>query len=65
MFANVGEAITREKQIKSWTRAKRVELIEAKNPAWQDLAAPWFPDFPTASKAKADPSARQEHRASG
>ena len=32
-------AIQREKQIKSWTRAKKVALIERDNPLWQDLGA--------------------------
>ena len=31
-------AIAREKQIKAWTRAKRVALIEAGNPQWRDLS---------------------------
>jgi putative endonuclease len=30
-------AITREKQIKKWNRAWKVELIEAANPYWNDL----------------------------
>jgi putative endonuclease len=30
-------AIAREKQIKSWTRAKKVALIESVNSAWADL----------------------------
>ena len=30
-------AITREKQIKWWRRAWKVELIEAINPEWKDL----------------------------
>ncbi|MBB6505912.1 putative GIY-YIG superfamily endonuclease [Sphingomonas endophytica] len=30
-------AITREKQIKSGSRAKKVALIEAMNPHWHDL----------------------------
>ncbi len=38
----VRTAMTREKQIKAWRRAKRVALIEAGNPAWDDLAAGWF-----------------------
>lgn len=33
-------AIEREKQIKSWTRAKRIALIESKNPNWEDLSPP-------------------------
>ena len=31
-------AIAREKQIKNWTRAWKVALIEAGNPTWRDLA---------------------------
>jgi len=30
-------AIRREKQIKKWRRAWKVELIETDNPAWADL----------------------------
>jgi putative endonuclease len=30
-------AISREKQIKSWRRSKKVALIDAKNPKWHDL----------------------------
>ena len=30
-------AIEREKQIKSWSRKKKNNLIESKNPNWQDL----------------------------
>jgi putative endonuclease len=35
-------AIYREKQIKGWQRARKIELIESINPAWDDLAADWF-----------------------
>jgi len=31
-------AIAREKQIKRWSRAKKVALIDRFNPTWQDLA---------------------------
>jgi putative endonuclease len=31
------EAITREKQIKAGSRAKKLALIEALNPEWKDL----------------------------
>lgn len=31
------EAIKREKQIKRWRRAWKIELIERKNPSWRDL----------------------------
>ena len=30
-------AITREKQLKKWNRAWKVELIEQRNPEWDDL----------------------------
>jgi putative endonuclease len=32
------QAIAREKQIKSWSRSKKVGLIEGMNPEWRDLA---------------------------
>jgi putative endonuclease len=34
-------AITREKQIKGWTRAKKISLIESLNPNWRDLSLDW------------------------
>jgi len=40
-FGDVRNAIEREKQIKSWTRAKRVALIESINPKWDDLSREW------------------------
>jgi putative endonuclease len=30
-------AITREKQIKKWNRAWKIDLIESTNPEWRDL----------------------------
>jgi putative endonuclease len=36
-------AIAREKEIKAWSRAKRVALIESLNPKWKDLAEGYFP----------------------
>ena len=30
-------AIAREKQLKKWNRAWKLELIEAQNPGWKDL----------------------------
>ncbi len=34
-------AIAREKQIKGWTRAGKIDLIEQENPDWWDLSAAW------------------------
>ena len=40
-FAMVPEAIAREKQLKNWSRIKKLRLIVAQNPTWQDLSADW------------------------
>jgi putative endonuclease len=39
---DVDTAIAREKQIKSWRRSKKIELIKSMNPTWRDLAEDWF-----------------------
>ena len=36
---SVEEAIRKEKQIKDWKRAWKIELIEKGNPQWRDLYA--------------------------
>jgi putative endonuclease len=36
--ATMDAAISREKRIKKWNRAWKLELIEAANPEWRDLA---------------------------
>lgn len=38
-------AIEREKQIKGWLRSKKVALIEAQNPEWNDLSDGWYNDL--------------------
>ena len=35
---DVNAAISREKQIKGWLRAKKIALIESMNPDWVDLS---------------------------
>ncbi|NEP09397.1 MAG: GIY-YIG nuclease family protein [Symploca sp. SIO2C1] len=40
--SEVIEAISREKQIKGWLRAKKIALIESKNPEWFDLSVDWY-----------------------
>jgi putative endonuclease len=35
--SDVHVAITREKQLKGWRREKKVALVEAMNPKWNDL----------------------------
>jgi len=34
----VSASIAREKQLKRWSRAEKVDLIERMNPRWLDLA---------------------------
>ncbi|MBO5044545.1 MAG: GIY-YIG nuclease family protein [Alistipes sp.] len=36
-YADIRNAIEREKQIKSWSRRKKEELIATQNPSWRDL----------------------------
>ncbi len=36
-FRYVRSALTREKELKHWTRAQKIALIEAVNPTWSDL----------------------------
>ena len=38
---DINATIAREKQIKGWTRAKKVMLIEERNPNWIDLSENW------------------------
>src|ERR1051326_9544020 len=40
-YDDVWAAINREKELKDWTRKKKIALIESENPRWEDLAASW------------------------
>ena len=39
--SDVYSAISREKQLKKWSRKKKNELIERMNPEWTDLTKNW------------------------
>jgi len=41
-FADVRDAIAREKEIKGWGRTRKIRLLEERNPTWEDLADGWF-----------------------
>jgi len=41
-FADVRDAIAREKEVKGWVRMRKLRLIEERNPTWADLADRWF-----------------------
>ena len=34
-------AVTRERQLKGWTRKRKDALVEAVNPNWEDLSISW------------------------
>ncbi|KZK75396.1 GIY-YIG nuclease superfamily protein [Pseudovibrio sp. W64] len=36
-FERIGDAIAREKKLKRWRRAWKLDLIEGVNPTWRDL----------------------------
>jgi len=57
VFRYVNNAIARETEIKKWRREKKVALIQASNPTWEDLAADWGTAIPP---MKADSSLRSE-----
>jgi putative endonuclease len=38
---HIENAIAREKQIKGWSRDKKLALIQAENPTWWDLNRDW------------------------
>ncbi len=55
-FRYVNNAIARETEIKKWRREKKVALIEADNPTWEDLAADWGkPALLTADSSRLKP----------
>jgi putative endonuclease len=41
-YGDAYAAIEREKQIKGWTRKKKLALIESMNPRWEDLNEDWY-----------------------
>ena len=40
-YAEVTDAIAREKQLKRWSREKKNWLIATKNPSWNELGCPF------------------------
>ena len=39
--SDVYSALSREKQLKKWSRSKKNLLIEQQNPTWRDLSLDW------------------------
>ncbi|MBS1851660.1 MAG: GIY-YIG nuclease family protein [Acidobacteria bacterium] len=50
-FDDVHKAIGREKQLKGWSREKKIALIVSRNPHWLDLARGWYPWMTEATAA--------------
>lgn len=50
-FDDVHKAIGREKQLKGWSRANKVALVESRNPRWQGLAETWGAQMAFAGEA--------------
>src|SRR6185437_3717206 len=52
-YQYINNAIAREKELKHWTRAQKIALIESTNPSWEEL----LPEEsrPTQASANADP----------
>jgi putative endonuclease len=42
-FSEIEHAIAREKQLKGWSRAKKIALIVTANPTWEDMSEQWYP----------------------
>jgi putative endonuclease len=53
-YQEVGLAIAREKQLKRWSRAKKLALIERMNPTWVDLSRDWYECEPADYKRATD-----------
>ena len=51
-FGDVTQAIDREKQLKNWSRTKKIRLIEMANPTWEDLSEGWYPHLAATSHEK-------------
>lgn len=58
VFASPAQAITREKQIKGWVRAKKNMLVDKVNPEWLDLTMTeyQFPRDPSSQAPQDDAS---------
>ncbi len=44
VYGDIEMAISREKQIKRWSRAKKNDRVNDMNPEWKDLSEGWYED---------------------
>jgi len=59
-YQYVRNAIYREKQLKGWLRRRKIALIEAVNPTWEDLAAEWYKAVETKQVLRAQTTRPQD-----
>jgi putative endonuclease len=57
-FADIRDAIAREKEIKGWRREKKILLIERANKTWSDISEQFLPRTKDEEKPTADSSHR-------
>jgi len=65
-FDDVHKAIAREKQLKRWSRVKKIWLIKRINQTWLDLSEGWYgtadPSTPLTLATRSSDSAREDKR---
>ncbi len=59
---DVQAALAREKQLKGWTRFKKMQLIQKFNPTWKDLSEEFGPDPSTSSDSAQDDRGEEQLR---
>jgi len=55
-FQYINNAIARETELKRWTRAQKIALIESMNPTWEEL----MPDEPVPAQAPVNADSLRE-----
>jgi len=55
-YQYINNAIAREKELKHWTRAQKIALIESTNPTWEEL----FPEEPVLAQRPANADSLRE-----
>ncbi|HEX4308624.1 MAG TPA: GIY-YIG nuclease family protein [Acidobacteriaceae bacterium] len=61
IYCSPSRAIAREKQLKGWTRAKKIALIEQTNPQWNDLSQDWEANTVILTEAREKVSPAMHH----
>lgn len=62
---NAYAAVSRERQLKGWTRARKIALIERDNPGWDDLRGSLLGGVPCGSRSDPSGAARPQDDSGG